>query len=552
MIQNNALAFSRPNPALANRLREALATHDRRRAEAMGVPAPASHDGDVSDLEAMLAPVMAERDTKAAEFAPTALANVVPAAIAAPAQPIKVRNFVNGRARSKPAHDAHFAQEGLAPVLDAAALFSAKASVGYPAPSLSSLSPAVHAYAQILADIAALRLSDPLKDFLREQARRQHEIANPEPRSKPASRWFTSAFKVQPAKQARPASWYALCDEARVEWFQAAITRLGPTMTITVNFRPDVEAQALAQPSAASFILKRLRHHLKKELGRDVSIEFVLEQTDAGRLHLHGTASFSEKEALRARRAMRKAGGEFVDKKSRQFQCKTSGVLNGGWAGYRSKDLALARPFQRDLFKGDRRRARQFQGEAIAATQDVRRLAKKIYEEARASFIGKLKSKDAAHAASGKQRHQSNLIVAPHFLSSTSIIGLTAGFVGLTQPWYICIGELQCSPSTTSPTTATPLSRTTWSTPPAAPAAAPCFALPASATTRSSSTRSIARRSTTTASSSRLRIPAACCRSGWPWRSSRTRSGTGASSSRGPPKRRVRPTTAQARSAAGP
>lgn len=155
----------------------------------------------------------------------------------------------------------------------------------------------------------------------------------------------------------------------------------------TLNLHLDIEALALRQPATASWLRDRIAVELRAALGRSVPLFFGLEQTWRGRLHVHGVLGIAAHEAERARKALRRAGGEWDE--NRQFQAETEADPDHGWTAYIVKEFFLARPFIRQMMDhaNDNHRRRRFQGAVLVASNEVRSLAGKIYDEARNRFM---------------------------------------------------------------------------------------------------------------------------------------------------------------------
>ena len=507
MNQNTATAFACPNPDLAARLREAMATYGRRHAEAMGVPAPA--DDDLSDLEAMLADVLAEPEEKAAE----------PARAAPSVKSVKSGRPVSILREAATAQELQAFATGRCKGLRAAGpVYLRGEALSFSHPHTSTTTAAANDNAAIILDGVP-------------------EAPQVQIQTKPSRRpWWTSFSMVDRGK---PQAWRFLSDHLKADaafyaaWQQAQDADL-VVWAFSANLGDEIITKALAAPSAADYLGRRVDWHVRSKLGLDAQpLTFTAiedrvgsEWFDDRKLHAHGWLIAREDQEDDVREALEAAGGDYQGSGA---QVKLERVYSVGWATYCTKCLHWTRTADRmhPSF------APSFKGSPIKISASLRRHAEAFYEAFREDFSCATK----LETDGGGKKHQSNLIVAPHFLSSTSILGLTAGFIGLTKSWSICIGELQCSPSTTSPTLFSPTWPTILWTSRPAPAAPMFCAGRASVTTRSSSTRSTAPRLTATPSSSRSRTPAAFCRSAWPWRSSRIRSGTGASSSRGPPSR---------------
>lgn len=284
-----------------------------------------------------------------------------------------------GSRRSSAARDARFAREGLGAALYAAPASHAETSV------FKNLSPQAHLYA-IAKGIEIHPYLPPIFiRFLEDMAARE-PVTQPQTK-KPARPWFLDKPTCSPIDWKVPATWRDLSDEARPDFYLTALRRRGPVQGFTLNLHPEIEALALKQPAAASWLRDRIATELRAALGRSVPLFFGLEQTWRGRLHVHGVLGIAAHEAERARKALRRAGGEWDE--NRQFQAETKPAPDHGWTAYIVKEFFLARPFVRQMMDhaNDNHRRCRFQGAVLVASNEVRSLAGKIYEEARNQFM---------------------------------------------------------------------------------------------------------------------------------------------------------------------
>ncbi|MFJ5486505.1 hypothetical protein ACIKTA_02130 [Hansschlegelia beijingensis] len=283
-----------------------------------------------------------------------------------------------GSRRASAARDARFAREGLGAQLYATRGRQAGTSV------CKDLSLQAHLYAISKGYEIHPHLPKILVRVLEEQAAREPVT---QPQKKEPRPWFASKPTCSPIDWKVPAPWRDLSDEARPDYYLAAMRRLGPVHGFTLNLHPDNEALALKQPATASWLRDRIAVELRAALGRSVPLFFGLEQTGRGRLHVHGVLGIAAHEAERARKALRRAGGEWDE--NRQFQAETKADPDHGWTAYVVKEFFLARPFVRQMMDhaNDNHRRRRFNGAVLVASNEVRSLAGKIYEEARNQFM---------------------------------------------------------------------------------------------------------------------------------------------------------------------
>lgn len=190
-----------------------------------------------------------------------------------------------------------------------------------------------------------------------------------------------------------------MSDPLRLLYLHHACTSSGPTIAFSLNLSPKIEAKARQQTSAAGWLLRRITRELPGHLDRPF-VWFALEETDEGRLHLHGEIVGPEHAVSLIREALRRAGGI---EKARGWAKQADLVLDAteGWTSYLGKRMALARkPNARSRYILDR----SFSGDWIAASQPVKRLAKRLYEADREKVMQRLSgtgTQGAAPASSG-------------------------------------------------------------------------------------------------------------------------------------------------------
>ena len=164
--------------------------------------------------------------------------------------------------------------------------------------------------------------------------------------------------------------------------WHTAMATLGEVHAFTLNLAPKAEAALKTKKSAASALLTSISRHLKRELKRPVAVMLALEEAPRRRrLHLHGELQITADEAARARKALRRAVGEWEG--ARQHQAKTVPAPDLGWIAYTAKD-------RHRLEKGgayDRYIGRSISGSHIAASIQVKTKAKALYNEWRDAYI---------------------------------------------------------------------------------------------------------------------------------------------------------------------
>jgi len=191
--------------------------------------------------------------------------------------------------------------------------------------------------------------------------------------------WHREQYAGRPARAYRsPAKWRDTSPELRVWYLHKALATLGTVYSFTLNLSPEIETDARKQSNPENWLHRRIARQLKRQFGREVPFLAVVEE-DEGRLHVHGEFLIEKHESKRARKALRCAGGEWVQ--NRQHQAKTRHAPDLGWASYIVKDFwkyGRFRPWLRD--------SRVFgkttiTGSLFSATADVKRLAVELYEE---------------------------------------------------------------------------------------------------------------------------------------------------------------------------
>jgi hypothetical protein len=198
--------------------------------------------------------------------------------------------------------------------------------------------------------------------------------------------WY-EANKTDPARKHRvPAEWRDICDLQKADYLHEALKMLGPVHSLSANLSPDIEAKALAQANALDWLRRRISHHLKTALKRQVEFWIVPEEGDHHRLHLHGEIGVDASEAESARKAIRKACGEW--KETRQHQVHTSLEPDAGWPGYVMKDAWKMTPYFRNLFeRANSRKGVRFQGGVLSKTRKLGQQAEKLYTGDRDRYL---------------------------------------------------------------------------------------------------------------------------------------------------------------------
>jgi hypothetical protein len=170
----------------------------------------------------------------------------------------------------------------------------------------------------------------------------------------------------------------------------------------TLMLSRPVEALARAQ---GKHCLRWLHKRVKQKLARlsrargcPVEFWFAIEESRAGRLHIHGEISighvYGEKRTVRAlrrafapiRKALKSAGGTWdADRDGDGTQLRFArGTPDFRWAGYCLKSAHKARPERRRWMRqygldGDRRYVAQFDGKSVTASDGLRKSASTLH-----------------------------------------------------------------------------------------------------------------------------------------------------------------------------
>lgn len=190
--------------------------------------------------------------------------------------------------------------------------------------------------------------------------------------------WHRERYLPNPARSYRvPAQWRDTSDQLRVLYLHRALATLGTVHAFSLNLRDDIERLARSQDNACGWLHKRIARELNAQLGRDVTFFPVIEEAE-GRLHVHGELLIEKSEAELARKALRRAGGEWVE--NRQHQTKTRLAPDEGWVSYIVKDFWKFGPVVRPLIANSRIFGTTISGPLFSSTDDLRKLAPALYD----------------------------------------------------------------------------------------------------------------------------------------------------------------------------
>lgn len=200
--------------------------------------------------------------------------------------------------------------------------------------------------------------------------------------------WWRDQYLAAPARSYRvPAPWRDTSDQLQVLYRHLAIKEFGPVHSFSLNLKPKIEALARKQPDPAVWLHDRIARRLKQQFGRVPEFHLVIEEAEQHRLHVHGEIQIADKDAPAARKALRKAGGEW--EKVRQHQAHTDTDPDCGWASYLAKDIWRV-GYSRNFLPKFRRSGTKlssfaitFKGNPITATKGLKARAAALYEEHR-------------------------------------------------------------------------------------------------------------------------------------------------------------------------
>jgi hypothetical protein len=210
-----------------------------------------------------------------------------------------------------------------------------------------------------------------------------------------------------------PAEWRDATFELRLMFACWALRQSGPVHFFSARLRDDTEEKARTKKNPLKWLRKRVLAELKKFLGRKVKGVFTLEDDEHHRIHLHGELQFSAEEAEVARKAIRRACGEWpvegdrprgcpawVPNMPRQHQVQTQFEPDHGCSCYMAKDFWRARPLMRKMLAGSHLSRLSFDCKPLSVTEEVRERAETLYNQWRAKVIAeRRKSKRAARKA---------------------------------------------------------------------------------------------------------------------------------------------------------
>lgn len=169
-----------------------------------------------------------------------------------------------------------------------------------------------------------------------------------------------------------PAEWRDLSDVSHLEWFHRAMRASGGSCGFTLNLSDDIVAKIGKQDRSANWLGRRIANELKIATGRKVPFFFAFEVSRSGRLHIHGELQICRDEQESARKALRRAGGEWET--TRQHQAKTKPKPSVVWANYSAKHWVLMREHRWN-------HSRPINGKWFFNANEVASLANELYSQ---------------------------------------------------------------------------------------------------------------------------------------------------------------------------
>ncbi len=287
-------------------------------------------------------------------------------------------NFVNGRRQKDPVRDAYFFPEFWAVRAGAIKVSADGTSVTTHTPT-TPLLPAREK--PVSHPSTPTETHDPIppafKRFLRQYA------------------WPKESH---PKAYRTPEAWNRTSDWMQGVYHLHVAHAHGPVHAFTIRLRDDVEALARSQPSAASWLLKRLSRELSSILPQPLHLAFRLENADQAftsdrvstGLHVHGIIVCPQDLIEDVRKAFRRAAGEWT--KARQHQAHTRPDPDLGWMSYGAKDAPFTRRKSTRLPAYLRAVTGGFNGKPCACTQALNAAARQLYTGDRIEVLARLKS----------------------------------------------------------------------------------------------------------------------------------------------------------------
>jgi hypothetical protein len=179
-----------------------------------------------------------------------------------------------------------------------------------------------------------------------------------------------------------PKAWRDTHDDVRGLFYAVAIRIGGNVRKFDLNLSQVVEALARGQgKQCLAWLHRRVVRHLRRALGASKGIPtpfwFATEESDEGRLHIHGEIAFEPHREKLIREALKAAGGRW-EKDAEEYQLVLTKSPNLRGAGYCLKSYSKARPDRRrymQQFGSPRSMVAGFEGKAVTVSVDLKRTA---------------------------------------------------------------------------------------------------------------------------------------------------------------------------------
>lgn len=191
-----------------------------------------------------------------------------------------------------------------------------------------------------------------------------------------------------------PKAWRDTHDDVRGLFYAVAIRIGGNVRKFDLNLSEEVEALARSQGKhCLAWLHRRVVRQLRRAPGASQGLStpfwFAIEESDKGRLHIHGEIAFEPHRVKIIREALKKAGGRWAgDNAEYQLVLTKSPNLRG--AGYCLKSCSNARPDRRrymQQFGSPRSWVAGFEGKAVTVSRDLKRAAINCHSTAVAEVI---------------------------------------------------------------------------------------------------------------------------------------------------------------------
>ncbi|MCO6048379.1 hypothetical protein NGM99_01065 [Mesorhizobium sp. RP14(2022)] len=139
----------------------------------------------------------------------------------------------------------------------------------------------------------------------------------------------------------RLAAWRDTGDVLKMKAMARVWDETRPVLAFSLNLGRDIEAKAMVKPTKAkSFLHERLTKAILRHLMVPAEFAFVVEFTEADRLHIHGIIFIDSSLSRQAMQALKDAGGTWGAAHSER-QADLRPLWSGdGWANYLDKTVS--------------------------------------------------------------------------------------------------------------------------------------------------------------------------------------------------------------------